>query len=61
MDGPFPPEPGDGRYFFVGVLAVVVIILGIEVANHPMIGPAFQAAPHLGPQPVSTTDRGTAP
>jgi hypothetical protein len=45
MDGPLAPEPGDGRYVLVGVIAIVVIILGIVVMKHPTIGPAHQAAP----------------
>jgi hypothetical protein len=56
MDGPFSPEPGDGRYFLVGVLAVLVIILGIEVAKHPMLGPAPRTAAHIVTQPISAAD-----
>ena len=56
MDEPFSPEPGDSRYFLIGVLAVLVIILGIEVATHPMFRPAPRTAAHITTRPISAAD-----
>lgn len=63
---PLPPEPGDGGYFFVGILAVVVVILGIVVVNHPSVGPVRAVGNLLGLQPTSTApppppDQSTGP
>ncbi len=57
MDGPLAPEPGDGRYFLVGLLAVAVIILGVVVVNHPNVGPvrAINAIFRQQPEPLPAT------
>jgi len=52
MDGPHPPEPGGGRYFLVGLLAVAVIVLGVVVINHPTIGPVRAVGTLLGLEPA---------
>lgn len=60
MRGPYGPAPDGGRYIFVGVLAVAVVILGVMVINHPRFGPA-SAADGLSSYPAAPAAVPTTP